>query len=314
MKNLLTHILALTTTLALALAAAPAANAAAPKNGKKYIIGMSQCNLGEPWRVQMNADIRAAAAAHPNIEIIYKDAQNDTLKQRAQIEEFINAGVDLIIVSPKEAAPLTPPVAAAFRQGIPVIVLDRRVLGDKFTQFIGADNKLIGQNAGEWIAKRAAELPRVKAGGKARLVELKGLMTSTPAQDRHSGFLAGIKGAPVEIIFEADTKWLEPEARREMESALAVHRDIDIVYAHNDPAAHGAWLAAKAAGREKQILFVGIDALAQEGQAYVKQGILQASFEYPTGGAEAVANALKILRGDPVPKEITLTARAFTQE
>ncbi len=290
------------------------ANAAAPKKGKKYVIGMSQCNLGEPWRVQMNADIRKAAESHPSLTVIFKDAQNDTLKQRAQIEEFINADVDLIIVSPKEAAPLTPPVTAAFRQGIPVIVLDRRVLGNRFTQFIGADNKLIGKNAGEWIARHAANLSRVKQGGKARIVELKGLMTSTPALDRHLGFLAGIKDAPVEIIFEADTKWLEPEARREMESALAVHREIDIVYAHNDPAAHGAYLAAKAAGREKDIVFVGIDGLMQEGQAYVRQGVLQASFEYPTGGAEAIENAVKILAGEKVPKEITLSGRSFTQE
>ena len=109
-------------------------------------------------------------------------------------------------------------------------------------------------------------------------------------------------------------KWLEPEARKEMESALAVHRAIDLVYAHNDPGAHGAYLAAKAAGREKEIVFVGIDALPQEGQAYVRQGLLGASFEYPTGGAEAIASALKLLRGEKVPKEITLPSRVFTRE
>ncbi|MBI3542124.1 MAG: substrate-binding domain-containing protein, partial [Deltaproteobacteria bacterium] len=141
----------------------------------KWVIGMSQCNLGEPWRVQMNEDVRKAAAAHPEVEVVFKDAQNDTLKQRAQIEEFVAAGVNLIIVSPKEAAPLTAPVAEAYKKGIPVIVLDRRVLGDKFTTFIGADNKKIGKAAGQWIAKLAAA-----RGTKLKLVELKGLMTSTP--------------------------------------------------------------------------------------------------------------------------------------
>jgi ribose transport system substrate-binding protein len=97
-----------------------------------------------------------------------------------------------------------------------------------------------------------------------------------------------------------------------MESALAVHREIDLVYAHNDPGAHGAYLAAKAAGRERQIIFVGIDGLPQEGQAYVRKGVLGASFEYPTGGAEAIASALKILKGEEVPKEITLPSRVFT--
>jgi ribose transport system substrate-binding protein len=273
---------------------------------KKWTIGMSQCNLGEPWRVQMNLDIKNEAERHPEISVIYKDAQNDSLKQRSQIEEYVNAGVDLIIVSPKEAAPLTPPVAAAYEKGIPVIVLDRRVLGDKYTCFIGADNKKIGKAAGRWIVQQL--------GGKGRVVELKGLMTSTPGQDRHSGFREGINGSDLEIIFEADMKWLEPEARKEMESALARFKDIDLVYAHNDPGAHGAYLAAKATGREKDIIFVGIDALPHEGQVYVKQDVLQASFEYPTGGREAILTALKILNGGDVPNEITLRSRIFTKD
>jgi ribose transport system substrate-binding protein len=272
----------------------------------KWTIGMSQCNLGEPWRVQMNLDIKNAAEAQPEIRVTFKDAQNDSLKQRAQIEEYINAGVDLIIVSPKEAAPLTPPIAAAFQKGIPVIVLDRRVLGDQYTCFIGADNKRIGKAAGNWIVERL--------GGKGRVVELEGLMTSTPGQDRHSGFRDGIKGSDIEIIFEADMKWLEPEARQEMESALARFQIIDLVYAHNDPGAHGAYLAAQAAGREKEIIFVGIDALPHEGQVYVRQRILGASFEYPTGGSEAIETALKILKGEEIQKEITLPSRVFTQE
>mgnify|MGYP000052905115 FL=1 len=272
----------------------------------KWTIGMSQCNLGEPWRVQMNADIKKAADAHDELKVIFKDAQNDTLKQRAQTEEFISAGADLIIISPKEAAPLTPVVAQAYQKGIPVIVLDRRVLGEQYTCFIGADNKKIGKAAGKWIAQLLAN--------EGKVVELKGLMTSTPGQDRNSGFREGIEGTGIEIIFEADMKWLEPNARREMESALARFDEIDLVYAHNDPGAHGAYLAAQAAGREKDIRFVGIDALPQEGQIYVKQGVLEASFEYPTGGKEAVEIALEILNGKEVPKEITLSSRVFTKE
>ena len=305
MKRLPLFLLAFT---ALAASGAPPG----PKHGTKWIIGMSQCNLGEPWRVQMNADIRKAAEEHPELDVVFKDAQNDTLRQRGQIEEFVDADVDLLIVSPKEAAPLTPPVAAAFHQGIPVIVLDRKVLGGDFTQFIGADNRRIGQAAGEWAVQRLLQLPAVKATGRARIVELTGLMTSTPGQDRQAGFHAALQGQPVDIIFSADTQWLEPRARSEMESALAVNPRIDLVYAHNDPAAHGAYLAAKAAGREKDILFIGIDGLPQEGQVYVRQGILEASFEYPTGGREAVENALKILHGDSVAKQVTLRSRVFT--
>jgi ribose transport system substrate-binding protein len=280
-----------------------AASAPGSSQARQYTIGMSQCNLGEPWRVQMNADIAAAAAKFPELKVVFKDAQNDTLKQRAQLEEFVSAKVDLVIISPKEAQPLTEPIARAMDAGIPVIVLDRRVLGDKYTCFIGADNKKIGKAAGQWIVK--------KLGGKGKVVELTGLMTSIPGQDRHSGFRDGIAGSGIEVIFEADMKWLEPNSRSEMESALSRFNKIDLVYAHNDPGAHGAYLAAKAVGREHEMAFVGIDALPQEGIAYVSQGILDATFQYPTGGAEAIDNALKILKGQTVPKEIVLGSRLF---
>lgn len=286
---------------------APEAAPGAPQKAKPgFTLGMSQCNLNEPWRVEMNNEIKAAADQHPELKVIFKDAQNDTLRQRGHVEELVSAGVDLIIISPKEAQPLTEPVAKAMEAHIPVIVLDRRVLGDKYTCFIGADNQKIGRAAGEWIVK--------KLGGKGRVVELKGLMTSTPGQDRNRGFRQAIAGSGIEVVFEADMKWLEPDARKEMESALSRFPKIDCVYAHNDPGAHGAYLAAKAAGREKEMCFVGIDALPQEGIAYVGQGILDATFQYPTGGAEAIATALKILKGGPVAKEITLGSRVFDKE
>ena len=280
---------------------------APPEDGDVHTIGMSQCNLGEPWRVQMNADINAAADKHENLKVIFKDAQNDTLRQRGHVEEFIEADVDLLIISPKEAQPLTEPVAKAMAKGIPVIVLDRAILGDNYTCFIGANNRAIGKAAGQWLVK--------KLGGKGNVVELKGLMTSTPGQDRNAGFREGIKGSDIKVIFEADMEWLEPKALKEMESALARHDKIDAVYAHNDPGAHGAYLAAKAADdRHKTMLFVGIDALPQEGVAYVNQGILSATFQYPTGGSEAIDTALKVLARKPVEKKIVLGSRVFTAE
>jgi ribose transport system substrate-binding protein len=298
-------------TVAALLAAALAVGGASlhAQVPKRRAIGMSQCNLGEPWRQQMNADIRRAAAAHPGLEVVWKDAQNDSLVQRSHVEELASQKVDLIVISPREAAALTKPVAQAYDAGIPVIVLDRAVLGDKFTCFIGADNRQIGRAAGEWV--------RNALGGKGRIVELEGLMTSTPGQDRHTGFREGLGAARnpgLEVVFEADMQWLEPNARREMESALARFPKIDLVYAHNDPGAHGAWLAARAAGREKGMRFVGIDALAHEGLRYVRQGVLDATFEYPTGGAEAIETALRILAGQEVPKKIVLGSRLYTKE
>ena len=282
---------------------------ASAKTPRRYVIGMSQCNLGEPWRVQMNADIAQAAAKHPALEMRWKDAQNDSLRQRAQVEELAAQGIDLLIISPKESAPLTKPVADVYKKGIPVIVLDRAVEGDQYTTFIGADNVRIGREAGKHAAKLLGK-------GKS-VVELKGLMTSTPGRDRSQGFREGLgldENPDVKIVFEADMQWLEPNARKEMESALAANKTIDLVYAHNDPGAHGAYLAAKAAGREKQMKFIGIDALPHEGVRYVREGVLDATFLYPTGGAEAIELAVNLFAGKKPEKKVTLGTRIYTKE
>ncbi|NLH99607.1 MAG: substrate-binding domain-containing protein [Chthonomonadales bacterium] len=301
--------------LALVLAGCQAKKAASPPDGKprteagkKYVIGMSQCNRGEPWRVQMDTDIEEAAKAHPEFTVLFKDAQNKSEMQQSHVREFIQQKVDAIIISPKEARPLTKPVAEAYDAGIPVIVLDRKIEGDKYTCFIGADNVKIGREAGKYLVELL--------GGKGEIVELKGLMTSTPGQERHNGFMEGIAGSNIKIIFDADCQWLEPNAQREMKSALSRFPKIDAVYAHNDPSAHGAYLAARqeGKGREKTIKFIGIDALPHEGVRYVKDGLLTATFQYPTGGKEAIETVLKILKGETVEKTITLGTRIFTAD
>jgi ribose transport system substrate-binding protein len=298
-------------TLLAIIIAGLAITGCAKQQAAKYVIGMSQCNLGEPWRVQMNADIKAAAEKHPEIKLLFKDASNNATTQQSQVKEFVDQKVDLIIISPKEALPLTKPVADAMDAGIPVIVLDRKVVGDKYTCFIGGDNVKIGEEAGKYLVKLL--------GGKGNIVELKGLMTSTPAGERHEGFMKGIKGSAIKIIFAADCHWLEPDAQKEMASALTRFpgaNDIDAVYAHNDPSAHGAYNAARleGRGREKTIKFIGIDSLPHEGVAYVRDGILTATFQYPTGGAQAIDMALKILKGEKVPKNISLGTRIFTKQ
>ena len=276
--------------------------------GKKYTIGFSQCNKAEPWRDQMDKDLKAAADKHPEITFTEKDAQNKSETQQAQLREFVQQKVDLIIISPKESRPLTRPVEEAMDAGIPVIVLDRAVEGDKYTCFIGSDNVKIGREAGKYMAKLL--------NGKGNIVELQGLGTTIPAHDRHNGFMEGIKGTDIKIVFTADCQWLENNARNEMASALSTHPDIDAVYGANDPSAHGAYKAAEqeGKGREKTIKFVGIDGLPHEGQKYVRDGIFAATFLYPTLGEDAIDTALKILRKEPFEKKITTGTKLFTKD
>lgn len=156
-----------------------------PANAGKWTLGMSQCNLGEPWRVRMNQEIQQAAARYPQLKVVYKDAQNDSQTQRNQVEEFLTQKIDLLIVSPKETVPLTPPVKKVFEAKVPVIVLDRSIQGDTYTCFIGGNNVLIGQTAGRYIGHLM--------DGKGNIVELKGLMTTEPGHERHNGFIQGLK-------------------------------------------------------------------------------------------------------------------------
>jgi ribose transport system substrate-binding protein len=290
------------------LAATVGASACGRASSGTFVIGFSQANLGEPWRVAMNAEVAARAKDFPNLQIVYADAQQDNAKQVADVETFLRQKIDLLIISPNEAKPLTPIVQRVFAAGIPVIVLDREIEGDTYTTFIGADNRAIGRAAGEYAVSLL--------GGKGNIVEIKGLPGSTPARDRSEGFHEAIAGSPgMKIIHDPVANWLREEAMTQMEAALAAHPEIDLVYGHNDPMAIGAWLAARAKGRDQQMKFIGIDGLPglDGGRQAVMDGKLAATFVYPTGGTEAVDIANRILRGEKVAHRITLPTERITR-
>jgi ribose transport system substrate-binding protein len=273
-----------------------------------FLVGFSQCNLAEPWRVAMNAEVVARARDFPELRIVFADAQQDNAKQVADVESFLRQRIDLLMISPNEAKPLTPIVRRVFEQGIPVIVIDRAIEGDSYTVFVGADNRVIGRAAGQL----AAEI----LGGKGSVVEIRGLPGSPPARDRSEGFREIIAKYPgIQIVHDPVANWLREEALTQMEIALAAQPHIDLVYAHNDPMAMGAFLAAKAKGREREMKFVGIDALPglDGGRQAVADGKLDATFVYPTGGREAVELAASILKGTAVPRKVVLATEKITR-
>ena len=290
--------------------AAAAADECAGPDGD-YLIGMSQANVAEPYRQQMDDDIRAAAEDIEQFEVVFADAAQDNSAQVSDVENFLAQGIDLLMISPNEAAPLTAIVERAYNEGIPVIVLDRKVEGDAYTQFIGADNFEIGAAAGEYVATEL--LPD---GGN--VAELRGLSGSTPAQERADGFREGIAGTDgIEIIAEGSGDWLRELGQSQAEAILQANADIDVFYAHNDPMAEGAYLAASSAGRDGEIEFIGIDALPipSGGIKAVEDGRLSATFVYPTGGREAVGTAEQILlQCEEVEKEVTLETQLITND
>ncbi len=277
----------------------------------KYVIGFSQCTVKEPWRVEFNMRlIEHAKTIYPNVQLDVLDADDKTEKQVADVRSFIRRGVDAILISPKESAGLTNVVKEATEAGIPVVVLDRDVNWDGYAAFVGGDNKLIGRAAG----RVAVDLLGGSGKAKGVIYEICGGLASTPGQERRDGFHEVVEKEPgIRVIGGLDCDWKKDKAHSVMQDALKATPQIDLVYAHNDPMAHGAYLAAKKAGRAEDLKFIGIDALPDEGVRWVRNGELTATLLYPTPGAAGLDIAMKILKGEKVDKRTTLPTRVFTK-
>jgi ribose transport system substrate-binding protein len=213
--------------------------------------------------------------------------------------------VGAIIVSPVDAQSLTEPAAKAFEAGITVVVLDRALVGDKYSCFVAADWRQIGAEAGKWLAGRLH--------GKGKIVEIKGPVDSLPAQQLHEAFRAELRDPGYHFVFDACLDPPRADAANLMAEAIGRVQRFDAVFACDDAAALAAYESAKAAGRNKGVLFLGVGGVPAEGAAYVKKGILSATIVVPTGGAEAVDAAVKLIHGEKVPKAIVPETRVLTK-
>lgn len=267
----------------------------------QFFIGISQCSEDE-WRGQMNKEIKREALFYPGTQLEIRTAKDNNQRQIEDIKYFIHKKVDLLIVAPNEADAITPVIEQAFDAGIPVVLVDRKIRSNKYTAYVGANNYEIGKQVGNYIISRL--------NGKGNIVEITGLHGSTPAVERHKGMMESLKNAPeIKVIASADAGWFKEKAENTLDSILAYHADIDLVFAQNDRMALGAFQAAAKQGREKDILFVGIDAVAGKGFGIesVAGGDMDATFIYPTGGDNVVQTAMAILQGKPYDKEIDLS-------
>lgn len=267
----------------------------------RYRIGVSQCSDDE-WRHKMNNEIVREALFYDGVEVEIRTAKDNNRNQIADIKYFIDKKVDLLIVAPNEAAAITPVVEKAYRQGIPVVVIDRKILSDKYTAFVGADNYEIGKDVGQHILNRLH--------GKGKVLEITGLEGSTPAMERHKGLTDVLKEEPgIEITASVDGAWLQSVAGEKMDSVFQTNKNIDLVFAQNDRMAIGAYLSARQQQLEKEMLFVGIDALPgkEYGVEQIINGVLDATFIYPTGGDKVVQVAMDILEKRPYERDTKLS-------
>lgn len=277
-------------------------------DGIQFVIGMSQANLSEPWRICMNKEIVNEAKKYKNVKIVYRDAGGDSDKQKKDINELLNSGIDLLIVSINDSQKLTPVVAKAYKS-IPVIVLDRAVEGYDYTLYIGPDNESIGRQAGMLVA----DLIGQKEG---KVIEVQGLLDSPPVIGRSKGFRDIIKEySNIKISRTIISEWQRDEAEDKITEVLNEDKNIDVIFAHNDYMALGAYKAAHNLGINNMKI-IGVDGLTGEdgGLDLVSRGILQGTFTSPTGGKEAVDYAIDILnKKKEIPKKIILKSDKITQ-
>ena len=266
---------------------------------KRHVIGLSQCMLDDAWREAMINDMRIEASNYADVEIIIKDAQNNNETQIQQIRDLIRQKVDVLIISPYQSEPITAVAEEAYRAGIPTIITDRKVNTDQYTSFVGANNYEIGLAAGNYAAHY---LPP-----NAIILEIWGLTQTSPAQERHKGFVDALREREDLSFRKIEGQWLVDTARMELRK-LEHPEQIDFVYAHNDMMAIAAreYFIAWDSIRGRDLRIIGVDAVAGAGLEAVEDGRINASFLYPTGGEQVIRTAMRIIQGEPVDKFIPL--------
>lgn len=274
---------------------------------RKYIIGVSQCSM-DAWREKLNSELKTAEYLNDSVEVRLASADDDNDSQLSQINYFIDQGVSLLIVSPNQVHAISPALERAQQKGIPVILVDRKTQSKKYTAFIGCDNYLLGKLVGDYIAQRLK--------GKGRIVEIRGLDDSSPAIDRHRGFVDALNAYPdLQIVASESGDWKEQSGSEVMKRVLSKTQDFDYVFAQNDRMAYGAYKVACEHGLQDKCRFVGVDGLAGKdgGLELVRQGVLEASMLYPTKGDELIALAMKILRHEPFARDNYLPTSIVTR-
>ena len=274
---------------------------------RKYVIGVSQCSE-DIWRDKLNNELKMGEYLNDSLIVKLASSNDNNVLQNKQVNQFIDEGVDLLIVSPNQLSAISKAVERAYDKGIPVILYDRKTNSDKYTAFIGCDNYTIGKSMGTFIAQQLQ--------GKGRIVEISGLEGSSPALERHRGFMDAIKPYPeLQVVASEGGNWKEEGGIQAMKRILKQTQDFDYVFAHNDRLAWGAYVAARQMGVKRNYKYTGVDGMATEGGGLelVRDGIFEASYLYPTKGDEVIALAMKILKHQPYERDNYLSTSIITK-
>lgn len=283
-----------------------------PRASYKYKIGVSQC-VGGRWRDKVNNEMLSAQHLYDtDVKVCIINADNNTDRQRQQIDSLINADVDLLVISPNEYKPLSPCVERAKKRGIPVILFERKTSSNDYTAYIGGDNVEAGRAIGTYAARLCRD--SIHVGRRPVVLEITGQLVMSPDRERYQGFSSVMKKHPELDFQHIKTNWSLEDSYAATKEWLQAGKPLDVVFCQSDLASFGAYKAAKELGKEKVIYFLGVDALPGEGIDAVQQGKLAASYIYPTHGEEIIALALRILEHKPYKRTNIIKSMVVTPQ
>ncbi|WP_404331833.1 substrate-binding domain-containing protein [Mesobacillus maritimus] len=276
------------------------------KEGELTKVGMTVMTLNNPYFVRFKEALEEQAEKH-GFEAIVQGADLDLAKQQAQVETFIQQGVDVIFLNAVDSRGVAAAVQQAKAANIPVIAVDVGADGE-VNATITSDNFEAGKLAGEYVVE--------KLNGEGNVV----LVNGTPITaifDRIDGFKAALEGTDVKIITDQNGELDRDKSFSVMENILSSHSkgEIDAVFGVNDPTTIGAYLAAQSAGRD-DFFFVSVDG-SEEAVNFIKESdqFAQTSQQFPGKEIEkAVEIAKQILKGEEVEEEILVPVSSISDE
>lgn len=291
--------------IALAMVACSSDNQSGEGNtsDSKLTIGLAISTLNNPFFVSLSQGAKNKAQ-ELNVNLNILNASDDTAKQSNDIEDLISKKVQAIIVNPVDSDALTPAVKDAINANIPVIALDRVVNGVEVASQIASDN-VEG-------AKLATEYLLSLVGKDAKVAELTGVAGASATIDRGKGFHL-IADGNFSVVASQTANFNRAEGLAVMENILQANPDIKAVFAHNDEMALGALEAIQAA--KKDIIIIGFDA-TDDAKTAIKQGLMKASVAQQPElmGAMAVENAVKLIKGESIEKNIPVEVKLIKAE
>ncbi|PKQ45389.1 substrate-binding domain-containing protein [Confluentibacter flavum] len=265
---------------------------------KKFHIGLSLCTTSDIWKKTNLELIQNELRFYPDMQLTIKDANGNCEEQEKHINEFLNEGMDLLIISPNIVNSIKPSINKAYSLGIPIILIDRKVIGVKYTSYVGGDNYKIGYDAGNYAS--------LLLNGKGNIIEIKGVKGSSPTIERSKGFRDAISICPdINIVLSEFGNWQSNGAELVMQKVIRENLKFDLIFAHNDLMAQEAYRFLKKSGLNNKCQIIGVDGLPGPGGGIqsVIDGQLKATFYYPPQIEEVIRIAYKILHKLPYDKE-----------